>query len=94
VSLTLSQYLAELTDAGYSLSNGVYTQSFGSIVVNISVPQVSGVSGTLSVEFNGDASESDFADAQASLSSLGYPADQTNYALSPAGGMTYYGQTL
>lgn len=94
--MTRSQYIADMEDAGYTLTNGVFTQTFGSIVVNIADPVISGAGGTgiLSVEFNGDVSPSDFADAQASLTALGYPADETNYALTSAAGMNYYGQSL
>lgn len=86
----------QLTSAGYSLSNGVYSQTFGSIVVSFTISdEPSG--GLLAINLNGDTSASDAANAAASVGKLGYQAASAfagNAGLGGAGGQTYYGQSL
>ena len=84
---------SQLTTAGYSLSNGAYSKTFGSITVSFTISDEPG-SGLLSVAANGDVTSSDYANAQASLSALGYPAGSSNYALTFAGGLQSYSQSL
>lgn len=82
----------QLTTAGYTLSNGVYSKTFGSITVNFTISDEPDT-GTLTIVPNGDVSATDIANALASVTALGYG----NFAattLGAAGGQTYYGQTL
>lgn len=84
----------QLTSAGYSLSNGAYSKTFGSIVVSFTISDEPG-SGLLAVNLNGDTSASDAANAAASLATLGYPTGgAANFVLGGPGGQTYYGQSL
>lgn len=83
-----------LTSAGYTLSNGVYTNTFGSIVVSFTISDEPG-SGLLSVALNGDTSASDAANAAASLASLGYPVNTPgNFSFNGLNGLTTYSQSL
>ena len=78
-----------LTGAGYSLSSGAYSKTFGSIVVSFVISDEPDT-GNLTVSMNGDTSGSDAANAEASLAALGYP----NIVLSNPGGLQSYGQSL
>lgn len=62
---------AALLAAGYTLTNGVYTQSFGSLTVAFTLFDNGTGSGGLLVSPNGDVSASDAANAQNSISGLG-----------------------
>jgi hypothetical protein len=79
----------DLTAASYTLSNGVYSQTFGSIVVNFVISDEPST-GNVTVEMNGDSDPTDIAAAQASLASLDY----VNIVLTNAGGLQSYGQSL
>jgi hypothetical protein len=83
-----------LTSAGYTLSSGAYSKTFGSIVVSFTISDEPD-SGLLAVNLNGDVSATDAANAAVSLASLGYPVNGgANFFLSGLNGMTYYGQSL
>ena len=99
-----------LTGAGYTLANGVYSKSFGSIVVTFNIGSEPGT-GTMSIATNGDVSATDIANVQASLAGFGYANNFFQNGLyqvvgsgqagafpavnvGGAGGCTYYGQTL
>jgi len=85
---------AALTTAGYTLSNGVYSKTFGSIVVSFTIStEPSG--GLLSVSTNGDTSTTDSANVQASLASLGYSVGSGgNFSFNGLNGLTTYSQSL
>jgi hypothetical protein len=85
---------AALTGAGYTLANGVYSKSFGSILVSITLfteAEGSGSAGFLQVVPNSDVTAADAANAAASLQSLGFtqlagwPAG--TFPISSAGGL-------
>lgn len=74
---------AALTGAGYTLSSGVYSRSFGSIVVSITLSTEaagSGFAASVNVQPNGDVSAADQVSASASLLSLGF----TQFGSSPS----------
>lgn len=80
-----------LTGAGYALSNGVYSKTFGTFTVNFTISdEPSG--GVLTVIPNGDVTAADIASVQASLVGFGY--NVTLAPLTAAGGLTYYGQSI
>jgi hypothetical protein len=79
----------QLTAAGYTLANGVYTNTFGTITVNFTISDEPDT-GNLTVNMNGDTSASDAANAQASLAALGY----VNFVMTNPGGLQSYGQSL
>jgi hypothetical protein len=80
-----------LTGAGYTLTAGVYSKTFGTFTVNFIISdEPSG--GTLTVIPNGDVSAADIASVQASLGSLGYSVGLA--PLTAAGGLTVYGQSI
>lgn len=81
----------QLTTASYTLTNGVYTKTFGSITVNFTISDEPDT-GTVTVVANGDVSATDIANAAASLTSFGY--NMTGVPLGAAGGQTFYGQSL
>lgn len=60
---------ATLTGAGYTLTNGVYTKTFGTIVVNFTLYENG--SGTLAVLPGADVSAADIASVEASLAAVG-----------------------
>lgn len=66
---------ATLTGNGYTLTNGVYTQTFGSIVVNITLGtevEGAGFYATVNILPNGDISAADAASVAANLVKLGF----------------------
>jgi hypothetical protein len=94
---------ATLTGAGYTLTNGVYTKTFGSIVVNFTLYENG--NGTLAILPSGDVSAADIASVQASLSAVGINTiNNINTTLgvgvtqavsvSAAGGLQSFGMSL
>ena len=89
---------AALTGNGYTLSNGVYSQAFGSIVVSITLSteaEGAGFAASLNIQPNGDISAADAASVAANLVLLGFrqfanwPAG--NFPLTGAGAATGFG---
>lgn len=79
---------AALTGAGYTLASGVYSKSFGSITVNITLstePAGSGFAASANVQPNGDVSAADQASASASLLSLGFTQLGNSPGANPSG---------
>jgi hypothetical protein len=83
----------QLTGAGYTLSNGIYSKTFGSIFVSFTIAtEPSG--GLLSDAINGDTSATDAANAQASIASLGYAVGSGNNNVIGLNGLQSYSQSL
>jgi hypothetical protein len=80
-----------LTGAGYTLTAGVYSKTFGTFTVNFNISQEPG-GGLLTVVPNGDISAADIASVNVSLGSLGYSVGPA--PLTAAGGLTVYSQSL
>lgn len=94
---------ATLTGAGYTLSNGVYSKTFGSITAAFTLYE--GGNGTLLVTPAGDVAAADIAACVASLAAVGistslpvnsYPGlpPVQMVGLSAAGGLQSFGMSL
>jgi len=80
-----------LTDAGYTLTNGVWSQTFGAIVVSFTISDQP-CSGVLAININGDVDPADAENVMTNLGTMGYSLGNVN--LLATCGQNYYGQTL